>query len=72
MDWRFLKKEEKALRSDPCNKEKNAGSYGEDQQRSDVVIVRLATQWAALFHNRERDLFRFSLSPAVRCRAFKV
>ena len=42
-DWRLLQKEEQSFRGDPRHNEKSAGSYGQDRQRSEIVIVRLAS-----------------------------
>jgi hypothetical protein len=47
---RLLEKEENALSSDPSDQQERAGCHGQHQERAEILVLRRASQWSALFH----------------------
>jgi hypothetical protein len=50
MHCRLLQKEKESSCGDPGDHEKGASSYGQHQQRAEIVIARLSTKGALFFH----------------------
>ena len=51
-DWSFLKKEEKRLRGYPDDQQEPAGRYSQHDERPEMMILRLSSQWAFFFHTK--------------------